>query len=62
MQEKSLQVLSLVERFHDARIVDKLKGTRVLLLRSTWEMCLVAWLSRSISSAEEDVLAGTSPT
>jgi hypothetical protein len=25
-------------------------------------MCLVAWLSRSISSAEEDVLAGTSPT
>jgi hypothetical protein len=29
MQEKPLQVPSLVESFHDARIMDKLKRTRV---------------------------------
>jgi hypothetical protein len=32
MQEKPLQVLSLVESFHDGRIMDKLKGTRVPLV------------------------------
>jgi hypothetical protein len=32
MQERLLQILSLDEQFHDARIVDKLKRTRVQLV------------------------------
>jgi glycyl-tRNA synthetase alpha subunit len=62
MQEKSLQVLSLVERFHDARIVDKLKATCILLFRSTWETWLAEWLSRRMLLGEHVLCRGASPS
>jgi hypothetical protein len=61
MQERPLQVLSLGEQFHDARIMDMLKGTCALLLRSTWEMCLKVWMSRRMLFEEHVLCRGVRP-
>jgi hypothetical protein len=61
MQGKPLQVRSLVELFHDARIMDKLKWTRVPLIGEHVGNMRGRCVSRRMLLEEQVFSRGTCP-